>query len=142
MSKPSDFTEVLTEDLLRQTAYNQEFIEANTYRHPGPQPFQFQPPAPSWFTGDHPYVHTPQVGDHRTFLQDPQAPQGFLYPHHVQLRVGHLTNREETIKPGNTGNCRNPKCSKPLLHIYQKYVFLCNINVIYIFSFLQQVLGS
>ena len=71
MSKPSDFTEVLTEDLLRQTAYNQEFIEANTYRHPGPQPFQFQPPAPSWFTGDHPYVHTPQVGDHRTFLQDP-----------------------------------------------------------------------
>ena len=85
MSKPSDFTEVLTEDLLRQTAYNQEFIEANTYRHPGPQPFQFQPPAPSWFTGDHPYVHTPQVGDHRTFLQDPQAPQGFLYPHHVQL---------------------------------------------------------
>ena len=66
-------------------SYNQEFIEANTYRHPGPQPFQFQPPAPSWFTGDHPYVHTPQVGDHRTFLQDPQAPQGFLYPHHVQL---------------------------------------------------------
>ena len=59
-------------------SYNQEFIEANTYRHPGPQPFQFQPPAPSWFTGDHPYVHTPQVGDHRTFLQDPDEQRSNL----------------------------------------------------------------
>ena len=72
---------------LIRPAYNQSFIDANAYQHLGPTIPQFQPPAPSpsWFTGDQPYVHPPHLGDQRTFLQDPQAPQGFLYPHHVPL---------------------------------------------------------
>ena len=41
----------------------------------------------------------------------------------------------QTRKYRYVSNCRNPFGSKPLLHICQKYVFLCNINVIYIFSF-------